>query len=446
MPSAVPSPQRPSGRPLSAPRRWLPRSERGTALMAAMCFATVLAISVSSYLTLCYRTLALSDRSLQGSRSIQLAETGMEDALWALNHNNWTDWTITGTTARRTLTGLAFEGGATGQVSLTITNYDGSSGTRVVQSTGTITQADGTAVSRTVTSTSARAPLFVNAVAATTSRVRFRSAGTVDSYDSALGDYTAQTPGFSAILSSGSTSTSSATVQLANAQVKGYVATVSTGPSYSTSAKLIGPSTPSRTNIDTSRISSSPYQPLFDEVRPSGAGLTLPSGTATIGTAGATAETIYYASNVLLSGTQVLTVDGPVALVITGDLYITDYARIRITTRGSLRVHLSGDLAINGGGIQNDTKLPKKLIVISTTNPYDSFGMATNTPFYGVIYTPVSSLTVSNSQAIYGAIVARSVTFSASPQFHYDIDLRRTVFNGLDTPFAVSDVRESTGN
>ena len=50
-----------------------------------------------------------------------------------------------------------------------------------------------------------------------------------------------QTPGFSAIVSSGSTSTSSATVQLTNAQIKGYVATLSTGPSYSTSGKLVGP-------------------------------------------------------------------------------------------------------------------------------------------------------------------------------------------------------------
>src|SRR6185503_16872907 len=110
-----------------------------------------------------------------------------------------------------------------------------------------------------------RAAFLVNAVAGTTGRVKFKAAGTVDSYDSTLGDYSSQTPGYSAIITSGSTSISSATVQLTNAQSKGYVTTLETGPSYSSSAKLIGPTTPGTTRIDLARISTSPYQPQFDE-------------------------------------------------------------------------------------------------------------------------------------------------------------------------------------
>ena len=420
---------------------------RGSALLAALCFATVLAISLGSYMTVCTRTLALSSRTVQGARAVQLAETGMEDALWALNKNDWSGWNVSGSNATRLVSGFTFDGGVTGNISLRITNYDGSSGPRVVSVTGTTTQPDGSTISRNLTSSSDRAPLFLNAIAATTGRVRFKSAGTADSYDSSVpGGYAGQTPGFSAIISSGSTSTTSATVQLTNAQIKGYVATISTGPSYSTSAKLVGPATPGTTKIDSTRISTSPYQPLFDEVVPTGAGATLPVGTATIGTPGATSPTLYYASNVLLSSSQALTVDGPVVLVISGDLSITTSAQIHITVNGSLRIHLGGDLTINGNGIQNDTQLPKNLVIISTTNPYDTFGMATNTPFYGVIYTPVSSLTVSNSQTIYGAIVAKAVTFNASPVIHYDINLRQTELGGFDTPFAISNWRESSAD
>lgn len=420
------------------------RGNRGAALLAALCFATVLAISLGSYMTVCYRTLALSSRTVQGTRAIELAESGMEDALWALNKNDWSAWTITGSTATRTISGFNFDGGVTGTISLMVTSYDGSAGTRTVSVTGTTTQPDGSTISRRLTSTSARAPLFINAVSGTTGRVRFRSAGSADSYDSSLGTYASQTPGYTAIIASGSTSTSSATVQLTNAQIKGYVSTLSTGPSYSTSGKLIGPTTPVTTKIDPTRITTSPYQPIFDEVVPTGAGTTLPSGSATIGTSGATAAELYYATDVYLTGSQVLTVDGPVVLVISGDLNINTSAKIRITSTGSLRIHLAGDLTINGNGIQNDTLLPKNLLIISTSNPYDTYGMATNTPFYGVIYTPVSSLTVSNSQTIYGAIVAKAVTFNASPVLHYDLDLRRTVFGGLDTPYAVADWRETS--
>ena len=417
-------------------------NERGAALLAAVCFATVLAVALTSYLSLCYRTLELSGRSVQGMRSIELAESGLEEALWALNKNDWAGWTIAGANATKTVSGFTYDSGVTGSISLRVSGYDGSAGTRTLSATGTTTLPDGSSVSRTLTSTASKAPLFVNALAAVSSRVRFRSAGTVDSYDSSLGTYATQTPGFAAVVCSGSPSSSSATVQLNRAEVKGYVATLSTGPSYSTGARLTGPTTPVTTNIDSTRISTSPYQPLFDEVKPSGAGAPLFPGTTTIGLRGATTETLYYAADVDLTGSQVLTVDGPVVLVVAKDLAISDSASIRITVNGSLRVHVSGDISLNGAGIQNDTKLPKKLIIIATTNHYDSYGMATNTPFYGVIYTPFNSFTVSNSQDVFGAIVARSMTLSASPNIHYDVDLRRAVANGVATPFAVANVQE----
>lgn len=424
-------------------RREPHRRDRGSALLAALCFATVLALALGSYITVCYRTLEMSSRTVQGTRSVELAETGMEEALWALNRNDWTGWTIASTTATKTLSGFSFDGGVTGSVSLRIANYDGTTGIRTVTATGTTRKPDGTTTSRTLTSSSAKAPLFVNAIAGTTGRVRFRVGGSVDSYDSSVGTYATQTPGFSAIISSGSTYTTAATVELTNAEVKGYVATLGTGPSYGTSGKLIGPTTPSTTRIDSSRIISSPYQPRFEEVIPTGAGTSLPSGSATIGNVGSTSPRLYYASSVNLNGSQELTVNGPVVLVVSGDFAIWESARIRITSTGSLRIHVGGNLAICGYGIQNDTKLPKKLSIISSSTN-DTYVMATDTPFHGVVYTPNSHFAVVNSQTIYGAIVARAVTFYSSPVFHYDLALRKEVFDGLETPFAVTNWRETS--
>ena len=85
--------------------------------------------------------------------------------------------------------------------------------------TGTTTLSDGTTTSRTLTSTSTQAPLFLNAVAGTTGTVKFLVAGVVDSYDSRT-DIAAGTVGYSAIVASGSTSTTSAIVQLTNAKSK----------------------------------------------------------------------------------------------------------------------------------------------------------------------------------------------------------------------------------
>jgi hypothetical protein len=416
---------------------------RGTALLAALCFVVVLAVALGSYITVCYRTLALSTRTMRSLHNLALAEIGLEDALWALNNNNWSGWMMAGTTATKTLAGFNFDGGVSGTVSLTVTNYDGSGGTRVVIARGTTQDAGGGSQHRTVTATAERAPLFVNAVAATTGRVRFRAAGSADSYHSTRGDYSAQTPGYSAVISSGSTSPSSATVQLGNAQIKGFVATVGTGPSYGLSGRLAGPASAPGIRVDPTRVSTSPYQPIFDEVVPTGSGALLPRCPATIGVPAAISPSIYYAANCLLAGADVLTVDGPVVLVLSGDLFIAGAARIRITARGSLRLHVHGDLGVGGEGIQNDTRLPRNLVIIATTNPYESYVMATNTAFYGIIYAPVSGLTVSNSQAIYGAIVAKSVTFLQSPAIHYDLALRSLVMAGVNTPFGLGRWRET---
>jgi hypothetical protein len=413
-------------------------------LLAALCFAVVLTVALGSYITVCYRTLEMSSRSAQATQSLELAETGMEEVLWALNNEDWSTWTLSGPTATKALTGFSFSNSVTGRADLVVTNYDGTSGTRTLTVTGTTESGTGTTVRRTLTATSTKAPLFVNAVAATTGRVRFKAGGTVDSYDSALGEYAAQAPTYSAVVASGSTSTSSATVQLTNAQIKGYVATQGTGPSYSSSAKVIGPTTPATTRIDDNQLSTSPYQPTFDELPASGSSTLLPSGNATVGTAGATAAEIYHTSDLSLNGNQTLTINGPVVINVSGQLSIANTAKIQIASTGSLEIHLAGDLTIGGNGIQNDTKQARNLAIIGTAAENDSLAMATNTPFYGVIYTPLASITISNSQAIYGSIVAKAVTFNASPAIHYDLSLRQAVFPGIDTPYAISDWRETS--
>lgn len=423
---------------------------RGSVLLAALCFATVLAISVGSYITLCYRSLELSNRAMHLSRSGEMAETGMEEALWALNSEDstrWDSWTISGSVAQKTLSGFAYGNGTFGEATIQIDNFNGTGG-RTITSTGRTVLADGSAVQRTITSSVDRAPLFLNAVAATSGRVWFKSGGAVDSYDSTLGRYETQAPGYSAVIASESTATASATVQITNAQIKGYVATLGTGPSYGSSAKLIGPSTPGTTRIDTSRLSASPYQPVFDEKRASG-GTLLPSGAVvTIGSTHNTSPVVYYTSDLRLSSSsgeiQYLTIVGPVILVVSGNLSIADTGRLMISTQSSLRLHVAGDIELGGGGIENQTAVPKNLLIVSDSSSPGTLNMSTFTTFHGVIYTPAKSVTVQNSQAIYGSIVGESVIFETSPQIHYDLSLRTTVLRGIDIPYAVSTWRDTT--
>ena len=409
---------------------------------------------MSSYITLCYRTLELSNRTVHGTRSIELAETGMEEALWALNQTNytWSGWTISGTTATKTLTGFSYENGATGEIRVTIESYNGTAGTRRVTATGITHVPNAADISRTLTSTSVPAPLFVNAIAATNGTVTFSNGGTADSYDSSLGTYGDQTPTYSAVVASAAPATSSATVQLVNAQIKGYSTSLySGGPSYSTSARLYGPLTPGTTRIDASRISSSPYQPIFAIKTVSGTGTTLANpalnSTTTIGSPTDTVPAIYYCTGLDLRGTTKITVNGPVQLVVSGSFYIGLYGgtpSFEITPNGTLEVFAAGDIAIYGSGINNLTLNPQRLAIYGT-NTLTVPDMHTAVPYHGVIYTPNGNFTVAANSVIYGALVAKKVSFTGSaPAMHYDLRLRQTVFRGIETPYGIYDWREST--
>lgn len=428
--------------------------ENGSALLAALCFASVLGIALASYTALCQRTLEMSTRALHGSRCVELTDTGMEEALWAMNKNTWTGWTITGTTATKTLTGFTFENGVTGEVRLTVETYNSSTGTRRVTVSGIAHVPNVGDITRTLTSTSVRAPLFVNAIAATNGTVSFSSGGGADSYDSGLGTYASQTPTFSAVIASEAEPSTSANILLTNAQIKGYVASrYSGGPSFSTNAKVIGPSTPLTTKIDWNRIVSSPYQPVFAIRTISGTGSTLanpPLGsTTTIGSPTDTVPAIYYCTGLDLTGTTKIIVDGPVQLVVSGAFYIglnggANTASIELSATGSLEVFVAGDIAIYGNGIRNVSQDPRRLAVFGT-NSLTVPDMNTTVPYHGVIYTPRGNFTVAANSVIYGALVAKKVSCTGTaPALHYDLRLRRTVFSGIDTPFAVLDWREST--
>ncbi len=450
-------------RPFSAATRsamGMRAGERGAAMLAALCFALVLAIVLSSYISMCYQSLKMSSRNANSGHSVELAETGMEEALWALHNNDWTGWSISNRTATKTISGFTFDSNTTGNATLSIANYDGVVATRSITVTGTtsFTKADGSTEtqSRTLTSTATQAPLFTNAIAAvgnTTSTyngvVSFGAAGTIDSYDSSI-DINASSPGFSAVVASTSNVTSSNTVQMNNVNIKGYVATLSAGPSYSTSATLYGPSSPLMPKIDTSRVTTSPYQALFGVVTPS-APTPLNNGSQTIGTAGASTPTYYYyAGNYKLTTGQTLTVNGPVVIVISGYLWVDGAGSnnsgglIHVTSTGSLTIFLAGDMRIDGGGITNDTKLPKNVAILGQTNNTNDMEFWTTVPFYGVMYLPQARLVFTNNPTYYGALVAQAVTFGAtsSPTFHYDTNLRNVAFSGIDTPFAVANWRE----
>jgi hypothetical protein len=378
--------------------------------------AIVLTIALASYLGLCFTSLAMSTRNVVSVHSRELAEAGIEQAIYASNTGDTTGWsvaTVGGTTtmsAAMTMTssGLVatsssptafnFGNGATGVVNITMTFPAGSpQSIESIKSQGVVSIPKGSLVSAatpiissTLTYTgpgasgTASAPVFVNAVAAirgtttASGKIKFSTGGLVDSYNSnpSAGSYydypgaTAGYSGYSAVLAAQNVAATAATVTIKSAVIHGYV----TGYNYSSpsstnwfsyvsnAGKVIGPNTPLATYIDTSRVLTSPipYLPVFPENISSLTNTTNYTNQTTLGTTGATTPKIYQAGVGIALGTNsTISVVGPVIIISYGDIALSGSAttggEIKLTTSSaSLQIFEEyGNITLGGRGIQN---------------------------------------------------------------------------------------------
>ena len=89
------------------------RSERASVLIIALLLAAVVAISLTSYLKLSTDALTLADRTFLSSSAVNLAETGLEQAIWSFNRFTdgdtaaWDAWVRSGNDATHKWTGFS---------------------------------------------------------------------------------------------------------------------------------------------------------------------------------------------------------------------------------------------------------------------------------------------------------------------------------------------------
>jgi len=445
--------------PFAGGFRARPKRVRGSALLATLCFAGVLALAVSGYLAVCYRTLVVSNREINYSHSIELAEMGMDEAIWALNNNNssgdWaaTGWTLSGSTATKTMgdptsTGpFKYEGKCSGVVKIKIVGTTSVKTNSQVSSIGVMTLGDLTVVTRGIQSKADLAQVFPNTVGAL-GAITLSAAGQFDSYDSSLGSYIAPDPAH--LTPANSAAVLSATsIDIGSAQIYGFAATNGTTLQNLMDGRVIGPNTPSATHIDAGRVSSHSSQPIYDTIQPIGSDpLTLPAvvdSSVTLDTSG-----VYHVDRIDLGHDAILTISAPVVLKVRNSVHTSDTGQIVVTNTGSLQMQIDeqdgSGLDLQGGGIVNQSGLPQNVSIIVGRMYSGDSNSAIGTPeaFYGSIYLPNDSLNITGDLTFFGAVVAKNVTFSGNPQFHFDLALRNNGISSLERPYVLAQLRELT--
>lgn len=452
-----------------------PAARRGSVVLVALCLVTVLAVAVIGYFAVCLRTMELSNRSYCYTASEQLAEIGMEEALWsldqALNTSGyaWSGWTLTTVgsvpTATKQLTGFTVNKGLSGTVNIKVEYYDTSTPfTRppIITADGVTSLQDGSQVDKQLKAIVKPASLFRNALASTAgpdapapsyysnSYVMFSNDNnvTIDSYDSQVngGGYT---PSPSTTNRSDQAIICAPYLKLANANILGYVAAANPSapdPQF-TSGTLKGFGTASGTSVDNSRISNNGVQPDFDIVTPPQVTLLPTSGSGSIGPG-----SYYYTStNYEVPNGSTLTIKGPATLYIQNELIVYGTITVRSDSTGPVQIYVGRGLYVYpwfgaGSGFDNQTKNPAYLGLFGPSPYYGSY-LGQSSPFYGVIYMPRSDVYLyygfpTWSQTIYGSIVGYHVISQNhfnSIQVHYDLNLRKTTFSMVNTPYVVSE-------
>jgi len=449
-----------------------------------MLLCSIIGISLATYLQLGRTSLTVSNRALYNNAAMNLAENGLEEAMYSINKMvndptyTWTGWTNDGTDAWRKWTGYTFDQNSTGIMRVYVYNYLGSAAPRAVaRSTITLGGNSGRSVEKWVEVQLRKTSKFANGLVAKNSIVFNGNNVTVDSWNSDPdndGDPADAVQYSSAVRndngSVGSVSVSMDAVAVQNGDVWGYVSTGGDDPTDNVgpSGSILGETSPVGTKVDPSRVATD-FSASFDPVAAPtktyyaaivggsiNANLTLPLVGATRDADG---NYYYYASDITFNN-RTLTITDKVVLKLTSTGSAISIGGgsgvISIGAGGSLAIYTEGSVSIAGNGVSNgvdgadtgttiedsEAGMPIKFQLWGTkTSGTQSIDIRGNGVFSGIVYAPQGTVNIVGNGSISGSVVANNITLTGNAAFHYDESLAN--FGG-GNPYRISRWREIT--
>jgi len=438
-------------------RNFVPRSQRGSLLIVSMIMSAIIGISIVSYINLGRASQTISNRALYNNGAMNLAENGMEEAMYSINKlvadssYSWTtdNWTPanSGEDAQRKWSGYTFDQNATGIVRVYVKHADGARApivlARATVSLGGVASAP---IEKWIRVQLAMTSKFANGLVAKNTISFSGTNASVNSWNSDP-DNDPSTPAitYSTAVDNDNGSVGSisvtAAVSVNNADIWGYVATggtpASIGPNglvgpFGTASGTVAPghsSTDFTASFDNVVIPTAAYTPIgaiTGNFRlPSDAGVT------------PAADGKYYIECPSVSfNNKTLTIEAGKEVV----LKLTDSTTsinigggsgaLNIESTGKLVVYGAGDIKIAGNGILNGgsttatANQPANCQFWGTkTSGSQDIQIAGNGVLSAVVYAPFGSVKINGNGDVCGSVVANDITVVGNAAFHYDESL-----------------------
>ena len=434
-------------------------NNRGAVLIVAMLLGLTAAIICVVYIRMASTENKLATRSFGFNATLDLAEGAIEDAMWAVNNdtanpgtflvsaNGWTAASDnpasfvkkTNTTAG-SFTTVALGQGMTGEMYARIDNYPGTAANPTkITSMGVIRVPNQPAMYKELAVTLSTNPrgFFPGGIVAK-GTVTFTGNGATDSYNSKLGFWNALTNRFdkgsvasTALLTSDITLTGNATIygQLSVGGSSAAADVVANGNASYTDAQTPAGVTKDPKDITTNFTFNFPtINTPTNSGATAGTNLGAVSSSITLGTAGATTPTYYYISSIKLSGKNTVTIQGPVVLVVSGDIGASGQSSISVNGTGNAgaTIYAGGNVDLSGQNAVNNSNPAAATFLVFDSAPLSANTTVSLTGQAGMIsgiYAPNSNVKVSGLGDVAGSIVGNNVTYSGNGSFHYDQQL-----------------------
>ncbi len=435
--------------PTRQSRRLIPGpASRGSAVITVLVLAAVTALIASSFLSRAAQEARLASRSYYQAAALNLAEAGIEEALYAINTstvNSGAGWELVSGTSddfsRSITSGLSFPQ-ATGSVHARIDGANGSAPT--ITALGVIQLPNQPQILKQLrVGGSGPTRLFGNGIVAK-GTVTFSGSANIDSYDSSLGDWNASTN-----RSDQATVASNTVVQVLNsADIYGYVATGGTQPNVGGSGRIYGATSTSTPKVDPSRVRLDFNANLVDATAPTTSAYSLGAYAPGAGTnlprvgdvPGANGRYLYTCTSLSLGGSANLNIKGPVDIIVTGNISVGGSSYLSVggsgSTDPSLNIYCPGTISLGGSGMINSTADCGKVTIWGTapTGSTQTLDIGGSGSFKGTIYAPNGNINLNGSGDMYGAVIGNTVTVGGSGVMHYDVQLASLITTGGPTP------------
>jgi hypothetical protein len=392
------------------------KKKRGSIIVMSLLVLAGMLIMVASILKMIMGENAHTARSAAMASALNVAEAGVEVAIWELNYNlgasQWTGWS--GTDPKTKTASLQKpDGSVVGEYSISVSNP--TSMTPIINVIGYVPNHSSTQAERTtrVVLNKSGGGTFPMGVFGN-DYVDFNSACT-DSYDSRLGRYNVHgNIGLNGDIGTNATVHDAVYVR-SGSTVKGDIFT-GPGSNPNVAIKIVSGALVSGQKA--AALAPTPFPAISEPV-----GLTSKPNISLLSSQTTTITGSGRYSRINLGTNAIVTITND-ATIYVNDWTMNSGTRINILNNARVKIYVGHSMEIGTGAILNEYGDPSRLSVFAT----DSFtGVATSgilirsdLQFYGTISANRTSIDLGTGADIFGGIKAKNILMRSSSCVHYD--------------------------